>query len=184
MPKTWKVYTKTGDKGETSLLGGKRVPKYDNQIETYGTIDELNSWIGLLAEEENSAEQRSLLVTVCSKLFVIGSYFAAADEVALNKMSDMEESDILSLENAIDNMNNSLPDLLQFVLPLGNRSAANCHIARTVCRRAERRAIKYHQENPKLSTALKYLNRLSDYLFVLARYRVISNGDSEILWRG
>lgn len=178
-----KIYTKRGDKGETSLIGGARVPKYDDKVEAYGTIDELNSHIGLIYDlcEENSLS--TLLLEIQERLFVAESRVACNSEEILNKLPQLYDEDIEALETAIDEMNSKLPELKNFILPSGHFIASHTHIARTVCRRAERITIKALKDTNSETRVLKYLNRLSDYLFVLARYFAYELGNGDVIWK-
>lgn len=170
MPDEWKIYTKTGDKGETSLIGGTRVPKYHPRIEAYGTVDELNSFIGLIRDHNISADLRLLLLEIQDRLFTIESQLAYDPEAKLSKpLPKLHESDIHALELVIDQMNEELDPLSSFLLPGGHIIVSYCHVARCVCRRAERITIQLSEDHPVNPLNIKYLNRLSDYLFVLAR---------------
>ena len=164
-----KIYTKTGDKGQTSLLGGTRVSKGHVRIEAYGTIDELNSWIGLLRDQEIKKSHKALLIEIQDRLFTIGSSLAADPRKLKMKLPELTEDDTELLERAIDKMNLKLPEMRFFVLPGGHPLVSNCHIARCICRRAERNVLKLSDKEPVDPLIIKYLNRLSDYLFVLAR---------------
>ena len=166
------TYTKTGDRGETSLIGGKRVPKYDDRVESYGTVDELSAVIGVLNDLEGvSGEIREVLGVIQNKLFTLESHFALDKESEVSKMiPQLEEEDVAFLERHIDKMNEELPELKAFVIPGGNLKASVSHVCRTVCRRAERQGWRLAAQHPVDSLDLKYLNRLSDYFFVLARY--------------
>ncbi|NOU59425.1 cob(I)yrinic acid a,c-diamide adenosyltransferase [Marinifilum caeruleilacunae] len=179
----FKVYTKTGDKGTTGLIGGTRVPKYHARLEAYGTVDELNSYIGLIRSHQLEEKTQEVLNAVQNKLFLIGSRLATDDEKSdLKQRLNLSEDDILLLESEMDRMDEQLPELNNFVLPGGSTLNGFCHVARTVCRRAERRANQLSTEidiNPLL---LKYLNRLSDYLFVLSRKVLLDVGATEIKW--
>jgi cob(I)alamin adenosyltransferase len=183
MSNDWKIYTKTGDGGQTSLIGGDRVPKYHERIEAYGTIDELNSFIGLVRDTTEDVRSREVLLEIQDRLFTIESLFAAVTEEALAKLPKIFESDIRLLETEIDRMNESLPQLSSFVLPGGNPLVSNTHIARTVCRRAERCMVKIQRDLDSDKFSVKYVNRLSDYLFVLARKFVMDSGVNEIIWK-
>lgn len=180
----FKVYTKTGDSGTTGLIGGTRVPKHHLRLEAYGTVDELNSYIGLIRSHDIEAKSKELLLTIQNKLFLIGSRLATDEEKSdLKQKLPIEESDILLLEKEMDRMDEELPELNNFVLPGGSVANGFCHVARTICRRAERRANQLASEidiNPLL---LKYLNRLSDYLFVLSRKVLLDVGVDEIKWK-
>lgn len=164
-----KIYTKTGDKGFTSLIGGTRVPKYDLRIETYGTVDELNSYIGLIRDQEVSDQQSALLKEIQDRLFTIGSSLASDPEKSRMKLPDLHLSDVELLEQQIDQMTGELPQLRHFILPGGGQSVSFCHIARCVCRRAERLCVHLSEDSHVDQTVIVYLNRLSDFLFVLAR---------------
>ena len=184
MNKEWKIYTKTGDKGETSLIGGTRVPKYHDRIEAYGTVDELNSFIGLIRDHDIDDVSKAVLLQIQECLFVVESSLATDQDAEIHRSLPMvTEFDIEMLEKEIDRMNASLPALTNFVLPGGNLVSSYCHVARTICRRAERITIKLSQSFRVSEMDLKYLNRLSDYLFVLARFFVYSNSDTEIEWK-
>lgn len=178
-----KIYTKRGDKGETSLIGGARVPKYDDRVEAYGTIDELNSHVGLIYDLCNEENVNTLLLEVQNCLFVAESRVACSKKEALHDLDNIKESNIIKLEEAIDAMNKTLPELKNFILPSGHFIASHTHIARTVCRRAERITIKALKDSNNETEVLKYLNRLSDYLFVLARYFAHHLGQGDVLWQ-
>lgn len=164
-----KIYTKTGDAGKTSLIGGTRVPKHHIRIEAYGTIDELNSHIGLIRDQSIDDHTKSILLEVQDRLFTIGSLLAADPEKSKMKLPKINESDIKLLENEIDTMNDALPEMRSFVLPGGHPIVSYCHIARCVCRRAERKTVLLSENSPTPEFVIKYINRLSDYLFVLCR---------------
>ncbi len=172
-----KIYTKTGDKGETSLLGGTRVSKSHQKIEAYGTVDELNSALGVLRSSTDL--DSDLLLEVQHVLFNIGSLLATEREVNF-ELPKLESTDVEKLENAIDLLNEDLPKLRNFILPGGSSAAAFAHMARTICRRAERRVVVL--ENIDV-VVIHYLNRLSDYLFVLSRAILASEGKQEINWK-
>lgn len=165
----FKVYTKTGDKGQTSLIGGTRLPKHHIRIEAYGTVDELNSWIGLLRDQ--SIDERSIktLLEIQDRLFTIGSLLAADPEKNKMKLPEIKEEDIVFLEKEIDAMEETLPEMKHFVLPGGNTMVSYCHLARCVCRRGERAVLRLAENERVDELIYKYLNRLSDYLFVLSR---------------
>lgn len=164
-----KIYTKTGDKGTTSLFGGKRVSKSELRIDTYGTVDELNSWIGVVRDQEINLSRKSELVEIQDRLFTLGSILATEPGNTKVKIPTLVESDIEFLEKKIDGMDAELEPMRFFVLPGGHQSVSFCHVARTVCRRAERLTIALHEQQPLDLSVIKYLNRLSDYLFVLSR---------------
>ena len=165
-----KIYTKTGDKGFTSLLGGTKVLKSDLRIEAYGTIDELNSHIGLCHDLVPDQKAKSVLLEIQDRLFTIGSSLACDPEKEPRmKIPDLKEEDVALLEKEMDRMNEALPEMKNFILPGGHPTVSHLHIARCVCRRSERRCVRLHQESKGEELVIKYLNRLSDYLFVLAR---------------
>jgi len=164
-----KIYTKTGDEGLTSLIGGTRVPKYDLRIESYGTVDELNSYIGLIRDQDINSAHKDILKEIQDRLFTIGASLASDPEKSKMKIPDLHLSDISLLEKEIDAMNVVLPDLKHFILPGGSQAVSFCHISRCVCRRAERIIVHLKSESFVDEKVIIYLNRLSDYLFVLAR---------------
>lgn len=179
-----KIYTKTGDKGVTSLIGGTRVPKHHLRIETYGTVDELNSYIGMIRDlSEHNDHLNFVLNEIQDRLFTIGSLLAADPEKSRMKLPDLHESDVTLLENEIDAMNESLPELRAFILPGGHPTSSWCHIARCVCRRCERLVSHLAEENEVHPLVNVYLNRLSDYLFVLARKVLLDQKKPEINWK-
>ena len=180
----YKIYTKTGDAGETSLIGGRRLPKYDQQIEAYGTVDELNSYIGLIRDLEIDARSKEVLTEIQDRLFTFESLLAEDKEKQGHRdLPQLSEADIQLLEGEIDKMNEQLPVLNSFVLPGGHYTASCAHVARTVCRRAERVVLKLSKQQDVSKLGIKYLNRLSDYLFVLARKLVYDNQGVEIPWK-
>ncbi len=164
-----KIYTKTGDKGFTSLIGGTRVPKYHLRIESYGTVDELNSYVGMIRDQDISTHDKDLLKQIQDRLFTIGASLAADPEKSKMIIPDLNLEDIELLEKQMDAINEQLPELRHFILPGGNNAISFCHIARCVCRRAERLAVHLATESNVDEKVTVYLNRLSDYLFVLAR---------------
>ncbi len=178
-----KIYTRTGDKGKTSLLGGTRVSKSDDRINAYGTIDELNSFLGLVGDLDHDEIRVKFMHTIQSRLFTIGSALAAETDKAKKIKPDLEESDIKALEESIDIMNESLPVMKNFIIPGGNQLVSSTHIARTICRRAERLTIKLSEAEFIEDIIIKYLNRLSDYLFVLARKQGVDLNVKEIPWK-
>lgn len=179
-----KVYTKTGDKGKTSLIGGTRVQKDHIRIESYGTVDELNSWIGLIRVQELEEDVAKTLVEIQDRLFTVGSSLATDPERSpKTKMPDLIETDIELLEQEMDKMNEVLPPMKFFVLPGGNNTISYLHIARTICRRAERKVIELGHENFVAPLVQQYLNRLSDYLFVLSRYESHRTNAEETPWK-
>lgn len=177
-----KVYTKTGDKGETSLFGGKRVKKYDVRIEAYGTSDELNSWIGLICSQEVAPEHKEVLIEVQDRIFTLGAQLAADPDKPKLKMPHIQEEDIERLEKEIDRMDTALPVMTKFTLPGGNTVVSYCHLARCVCRRCERRVLELADMAEVEELIYKYLNRLSDYLFVLGRKIAQETNAAEVYW--
>jgi len=178
-----KVYTKTGDKGQTSLIGGTRVPKHHIRIEAYGTVDELNSHIGLIRDQQIGSESKKILVEIQDRLFTIGSSLASDPERSKMKIPDLKEEDITLLEKEMDRMNETLPEMRSFVLPGGHTTVSYCHIARCVCRRAERLTIHLSENSFVAELVIIYLNRLSDYLFVLSRKLSHELNAEEIPWK-
>ncbi len=168
----FKIYTKTGDSGKTSLIGGTKVSKSDLRIESYGTVDELNSYIGLIRDMIEDESSRYTLKNIQDRLFTIGSSLACDGEKEPKmKLPDLHEADVVSLEKEIDAMDKVLPEMKSFILPGGHITISTIHVGRCICRRAERCCVKMLQEDEYVSPlVIKYLNRLSDYLFVLARY--------------
>ncbi len=164
-----KIYTKTGDKGLTSLIGGTRVAKSHIRIESYGTVDELNSYIGLIRDQEISMHDKDLLKQIQDRLFTIGSSLAADPGKSKMMIPDLHTGDIDLLEREMDTMNEILPELRHFILPGGSNAISFCHVARCVCRRAERLTVQLASESAVDERVIVYLNRLSDYLFTLAR---------------
>ncbi len=184
-----KIYTKTGDTGTTALFGGTRVAKDHIRIESYGTVDELNSHIGLIRDQEINSHYKEILIEIQDRLFTLGAILATPPEKEKLKNGESRlqnlgilESDIELLEKEIDTMENSLPPVTHFVLPGGHITVSHCHIARCVCRRAERLSVHLDHNEPVEKNAIKYLNRLSDYLFVLARKLSKDLKADEIKW--
>lgn len=180
-----KIYTKTGDKGKTSLIGGTKVFKSDPRIESYGTVDELNSFVGLCLDQLKSDNIPNVLAGIQDRLFTIGSALACDPEKETKlKIPDLHEEDIVILEKEIDTMNEVLPVMKSFILPGGHVTVSTLHITRTVCRRAERCCVRMQKKEIEVEPLIiKYLNRLSDYLFVLARYAAQQLGAEEIPWK-
>jgi cob(I)alamin adenosyltransferase len=184
-----KVYTKTGDTGTTALFGGTRVSKHHIRIESYGTVDELNSHIGLIRDQEINSHYKEVLIEIQDRLFTVGAILATPPEKETLKNGEKRlknlgilESDIEFLENEIDKMEESLPPMTHFVLPGGHTTVSYCHIARCVCRRAERLSVHLNDIEPTDELVIKYLNRLSDYLFVLARKLSFDLKADEVQW--
>ncbi|GGX08945.1 cob(I)yrinic acid a,c-diamide adenosyltransferase [Aquimarina muelleri] len=184
-----KIYTKTGDKGTTALFGGTRVPKHHIRIDSYGTVDELNSHIGLIRDQKIDNISKTVLINIQDKLFTVGAVLATDPEKAILKNGEkrlniptISIEDIELLEKEMDRMNESLPPMTHFVLPGGHQTVSFCHIARCVCRRAERLSTALYEIAPFEEKTLQYLNRLSDYLFVLARKLSHDLKAEEIEW--
>lgn len=178
-----KIYTKTGDEGTTALFGGKRVLKSELRIESYGTVDELNSWIGVLRDQEVNQKRKSVLTEIQDRLFTIGSILATEPENTKVKIPALADTDIEFLEKQMDEMDTLLQPMRFFVLPGGHPSISWGHVARTVCRRTERLVIALNQQEKVAPLVIKYLNRLSDYLFVLCRMMTQELGAEETPWR-
>ncbi len=179
----FRIYTKTGDKGETALFGGRRVPKSDLRVDAYGTVDELNSFIGLLRDSIQEPHVRDLLALTQHRLFTLGAHLAS-DPAKHPPTPDLLPEDIELLEKEMDTMDGHLPALKHFILPGGHTSVSYCHVCRTVCRRAERLSVALLQSGePVDELALQYLNRLSDYFFILARYLGHLLGAEEVIWK-
>ncbi len=180
----FKIYTKTGDQGKTSLIGGTKVSKGDSRIDCYGTVDELNSYIGLVSDHLSDAHTKTILKEVQDRLFTIGSSLACdPDKEPLMKIPDLHEEDVMLLENEIDSMNLVLPEMKNFILPGGHVAVSTAHVARCVCRRAERLCVSMKENDFVEPLVIKYLNRFSDYLFVLARYIGHILHVPEIIWK-
>jgi cob(I)alamin adenosyltransferase len=177
-----KIYTKTGDKGTTSLIGGKRVPKYHSRIEVYGTIDELISYIGLVKDQDISVKIKSTLLEIQDRLMTCAAILATDCEEGTVNIPQMNETDISLLETEIDAMEEELSPLRTFILPGGHTTVSFCHIARTICRRAERLTIRLSEELYVPENVIKYINRLSDFLFVLSRKLGKDLNIDEIPW--
>ncbi|WP_204346126.1 cob(I)yrinic acid a,c-diamide adenosyltransferase [Psychroserpens algicola] len=184
-----KIYTKTGDKGTTALFGGTRVPKHHIRIDSYGTVDELNSHLGLIRDQDIDPHYKHVLINIQDKLFTVGAILATDPEKATLKngkerlnIPKISEDDIVQLEQEMDAMNEALPPMTHFVLPGGHQTVSFCHIARCVCRRSERLASALNDLEPFQPESLTYLNRLSDYLFVLARKLSYDLQAEEVKW--
>ncbi|WP_192820099.1 cob(I)yrinic acid a,c-diamide adenosyltransferase [Rufibacter sp. LB8] len=179
-----KIYTKTGDKGETSLIGGTRVKKSHLRIEAYGTVDELNAFIGVVRDQEVNQNRAALFSEIQDRLFTIGSTLATdPDKNVKMQTPDLHDTDIQFLEVQMDALEQNLPELRNFILPGGHPAVSFCHVARTVCRRAERTAIALSEESEVSDLVIKYLNRLSDFLFMLGRANSFELGVKEITWK-
>ena len=184
-----KIYTKTGDTGSTALFGGTRVKKYNLRIESYGTVDELNSYIGLIKDQDISASNKESLLKIQNELFTLGAMLATPPEKETLKsgkerlnIPKIDKNSISFLENEIDKMELELPQMTHFILPGGHQAVSFCHIARCVCRRSERLSVELNDQEKINEDILKYLNRLSDYLFVLARKLSKDLAIEEIKW--
>ena len=184
-----KIYTKTGDKGQTSLFGGTRVAKYNLRIEAYGTVDELNSYLGLIRDQAIDKHSQEILIAIQTELFALGAMLATPPEKEVLKsgkerlnIDKVASKSVALLENEIDKMNETLPQMTHFVLPGGHTTVSFCHISRCICRRAERIVTQLSDESTVDEQILIYLNRLSDYLFVLARKLTFDNNAKEIQW--
>ena len=179
-----KIYTRRGDAGETDLLGGGRVGKEHRRVEAYGAVDELNACLGVAAAASAHADLRELVRGLQSALFDLGAYLASPDTGRRERagLPEPADEDVSALERRIDALEAELEPLRRFILPGGSAAAAAFHVARTVCRRAERRAVELHREDPISAVALRYLNRLSDLLFVLARVENRRAGLADVEW--
>lgn len=177
-----KIYTKTGDKGTTSLIGGTRVSKAHLRINTYGTVDELNSFIGLLRDQPVNESRKDLLKEIQDRLFTIGSHLAMDYEVSKKQLPDLLPTDVTRLETEMDAMDATLPELRHFILPGGHQSVSFAHLARTVCRRAERMIVELNGEEEVEDHIIIYMNRLSDFLFVLSRKMALELEIDEVKW--
>jgi cob(I)alamin adenosyltransferase len=177
----FKIYTKTGDKGTTALFGGRRLPKHDLRIEAYGTVDELNVYVGLVRDVTQDKTIRNLLKDIQDRLFTVGATLATDPEKQLST-PDLHSADIEVLEKAMDDMDTELPALKNFILPGGHTTVSYCHLARVVCRRAERLTVALNEAEGVDEMVLKYLNRLSDYFFVLSRKLAKDLKAEEVVW--
>lgn len=178
-----KIYTKTGDTGTTALIGGSRIKKSDLQLDCYGTVDELMSWIGLIRDQKIASDYFDELTIVQDRLFTLSSFLACDSGVDQSRLPQLLDSDIDFLEKRIDIYTEQLPKLKSFLLPGGHTCISYCHIARTVCRRAERRVSELNETIEILPIVGKYLNRMSDYLFVFSRKLAADNNIDEIAWK-
>jgi cob(I)alamin adenosyltransferase len=178
-----KIYTRKGDDGKTSLIGGTRVLKSSLRIDAYGTVDELNSFIGWVRDLCLRTEHKEILLEIQDRLFTIGSLLAADPEKSKMELPRLKEDDITFLEKCIDHMNDELPEMKSFILPGGHPAVSCCHVARCVCRRAERATVLLSENDTVDGIIIKYLNRLSDYLFVLARILIKDFKVEETPWK-
>ncbi|NVO02809.1 MAG: cob(I)yrinic acid a,c-diamide adenosyltransferase [Bacteroidetes bacterium] len=184
LDKEQKIYTKKGDKGETSLVGGTRVPKFHDRIEAYGTVDELNSFVGLLKDQIGSDNQYYYILSkIQNELFIAESIIATEDSNLLKSLPALDKADVAFLENEMDLMNESLPILSNFILPSGHPFVSQAHVVRCVCRRAERAILKASVNNQIDEIIIQYFNRLSDYFFVLGRKFALDLKVPEIIWK-
>ena len=177
-----KIYTKTGDKGQTSLLGGSRVSKAHLRIDAYGNVDELNSWMGVLRDHPANLSRSLLLIEIQDRLFTIGSQLAKEPGESRFAIPEIFSSDVDRLEHAIDEMNEALPPMKNFILPGGHQIVSFAHVSRTVCRRAERGVVALNEHEEVNELIIRYLNRLSDYLFVLSRKLGAELAVTEVPW--
>lgn len=178
-----KIYTKTGDKGTTSLIGGTRLSKAHARIDAYGTVDELNGYIGMLRDQPVNEGRKDLLKEIQDRLFTIGSHLASEPDQKKRVLPDLLDEDIILLEKEMDEIDSKVPALRAFILPGGHPSVSFGHIARTVCRRAERAVIHLQQDEDVEPVVIRYLNRLSDYLFMLCRAMTHELGIEEVTWQ-
>jgi len=177
-----KIYTRTGDEGQTSLIGGRRVPKFHERIEAYGTVDELCAFVGLIRDQEIDQHTKKLLIKIQEQLFVLEALLAAETITTTQKLPEIGNKEVKALEEAMDEMNEHLPPLSSFILPGGHVAVSYAHIARTICRRAERTILRLSPENKVDPICHRYLNRLSDYFFILARKLSKDFNAEEIPW--
>lgn len=182
---SFKIYTKTGDKGATSLIGGTRVPKSHIRIESYGTVDELNSYLGVVNDSCGNTAISDWLREIQDRLFTLGAELATTPEKEVKmKLPDLHDEDVTWLEERIDQMNEVLPEMRSFIIPGGNMASSMCHVARCICRRAERLCVGMNEAGEVVPDLIvRYLNRLSDFLFTLARYIGHLAGAEELPWR-
>ncbi len=178
-----KIYTKKGDLGKTGLIGGTRVPKYALRIDAYGTVDELNSYLGLLRDRALSVSDKEIVIGIQDRLFTIGSWLACDPEKSKMELPEIKKQDVKQLELEIDRMEEKLEPMRFFVLPGGHETVSFCHITRCVCRRAERLVAELNHEVPLNPIIMAYMNRLSDFLFVYGRYISAQLGAEEIPWK-
>ncbi|KPL14858.1 MAG: cob(I)yrinic acid a c-diamide adenosyltransferase [Bacteroides sp. SM1_62] len=178
-----KIYTKAGDRGTSTLLGGNIVPKDHPRLEAYGTLDELNSWIGLIRDQLDNGDIRKTLMRIQDRIMVGSTILASEKKDASVTIPQLHEKDITFLEREIDRMEQELKPLQSFILPGGHTTVSYCHLARTTCRRAERYSVKFIKNSAQTEILVKYLNRLSDYLFVLARKIAMDLKIEEIIWQ-
>lgn len=178
-----KIYTKKGDLGKTGLIGGTRVPKYALRIDSYGTVDELNSYLGLLRDRALSVSDKEIVIGIQDRLFTIGSWLASDPEKSKMELPEIKKEDVKQLELEIDRMEEKLEPMRFFVLPGGHETVSFCHITRCVCRRAERLVAELNEESPINPIIMAYMNRLSDFLFVYGRYISAQLGAEEIPWK-
>lgn len=178
-----KIYTKKGDQGKTGLIGGTRISKHDVRIEAYGTVDELNSYLGLLRDKSFSEKSKEELIFIQDRLFTMGSWLASDPDKKVMELPQLHEADVTALEESIDRMESELEPMKSFVLPGGHETVSFCHITRTVCRRAERRVCELDEIAPQNPLIIMFLNRLSDFLFVYSRWATLKLQAHEIPWK-
>jgi cob(I)alamin adenosyltransferase len=178
-----KIYTKKGDKGKTGLIGGTRVSKASLRIESYGTVDELNSWLGVIRDGEINSMYKEQLIEIQDRLFTVGSSLACDPEKSTMKIPDLLNEDVQLLERWMDEMDQELEPMRSFILPGGNQTSSFCHVARCICRKAERNVVDLSESEFVAELVLTYLNRLSDYLFVLARKIAKDQGVNDHPWK-
>jgi len=183
MAEEFKIYTKGGDRGETSLLGGTRVAKSHDRVEAYGNLDELNSFVGLIRDQDIDPHYRDVLITIQEHLFIAEALIAVDPGVHTKELPQLNDQIVTILEQEIDTMNEALPPLSNFILPGGHPAVSHCHVARTVCRRAERSLIRLNMTSPVDEIIIRFINRLSDYFFVLARKTGFDLGAKETHWK-
>lgn len=177
----FRIYTKTGDKGETALFGGRRVLKSHLRVDAYGTVDELNSFVGWLRDSVENQHLREVLAQIQHRLFTVGAHLAS-DPAKHPPVPDLLSADVELLEKEMDAIDANLPPLKNFILPGGHPTVSICHVCRTVCRRAERLAVALHENEPVEDVVFQYLNRLSDYFFMLSRQLAQDLGAEEVIW--
>ena len=178
-----KIYTKNGDKGETQLLGGTKVKKHDLRLKSYGSIDELNAYLGHICDHNIDEDTNNFTLMIQNRLFDLGSNVAFDQKNKEIRLQSLDQKDVDSIENEIDRIEKVLPPLTNFILPSGHKTTSLCHIARTVCRRAERNLVELKTHENVEEINIKFLNRLSDYLFVLSRYNLAINDIDEVIWQ-
>ncbi|OQA00611.1 MAG: Cob(I)yrinic acid a,c-diamide adenosyltransferase [Bacteroidetes bacterium ADurb.Bin408] len=177
-----KIYTKKGDKGETSLIGGKKVTKFDIRVEAYGTVDELKSYLAIIKDTEDNPALTKIISHIQERLFRVESQLACNEMLISKKLPSLTQRDVQFLEKKIDHMEAMLPPLKNFIIPGGQLASSHCHVARCICRRAERIIVNLNSQEPVKPVILSYLNRLSDFLFMLARYLCLKRNCNDNIW--